>query len=219
VSSCFRNVVQNRWDWTRILISYWLGVVGNHLIHRTGHLNSNLSVLHEIWLSWLWLKIFTRTVVSGSVPSLEPYTPSSYSRLEPLQKLLLLLLLLLLLCISVVIVCWILCLLIRRFFLFSVGSFTIFPYLFHPKNFLSLYRIFMSIKYCDVLCHRWTSNVTCKVTDNTVRYVTLVTLVVIIISLLHWVLTLWCLVSERSLDLLSVLSSIFVCPQCWQLTF
>jgi hypothetical protein len=43
-------------------------------------------------------------------------------------------------------------------------------------------------------------------------------LVVVTISLLQWVLTLWCLVSERSLDLFSVLSSISVCPECWQLT-
>jgi hypothetical protein len=34
---------------------------------------------------------------------------------------------------------------------------------------------------------------------------------------LQWVMTLWCLVSERSLDLFSGLSSISVCPECWQL--
>jgi hypothetical protein len=37
-------------------------------------------------------------------------------------------------------------------------------------------------------------------------------LVVVIISLLQWVQTFWCLVSERFLDLFSV------CPECWQLT-
>jgi hypothetical protein len=43
-------------------------------------------------------------------------------------------------------------------------------------------------------------------------------LVVVTISLLQWVLTLWCLVSERSFVLFSVLSSMSVCPEFRQLT-
>jgi hypothetical protein len=63
----------------------------------------------------------------------------------------------------------------------------------------------------NLLVYRW---------HRSICYTRLFTtpLVVITVSLLQWVLTLWCLVSERSLDLFSVLSSISVCPECWQLT-
>jgi hypothetical protein len=43
-------------------------------------------------------------------------------------------------------------------------------------------------------------------------------LVVVTISPLQFVLTLWCRDSERSFVLFSVLSSMSVCPECWQLT-
>jgi hypothetical protein len=72
------------------------------------------------------------------------------------------------------------------------------------------------------LGHCWTPNVTVLVYRRhlSVCYTCLFTTpqVVVTISILQWVLTLWCFVSERSLDLFSVLSSLPVCSDCWQLT-
>jgi hypothetical protein len=76
--------------------------------------------------------------------------------------------------------------------------------------------------YCAMFGHWWTP--ICNLLDyrwhRSVCYTRLFTtpLVVITISLSQWVLTLWYLVSERSFFLFSVLSSMSVCPECWQLT-
>jgi hypothetical protein len=66
----------------------------------------------------------------------------------------------------------------------------------------------------------WTPNVTYWVTESPLDWLHCLfptPLVVITIFILQRVLTLWCLLSERSLDLFCG-SSVSVCPECWQLT-